>query len=469
MTDSGKGKGGATDAPPAAPASSALELRDRLAGGSLDCEALVGSCLEGIAATEGEGADPEGRVGAWAWLDGERALERARGLDALRRRGRGVGPLHGLPVGVKDIVDTKGVPTANGTALDAGRVPREDAAIVSRLEAAGAVVLGKTVTTELAFMHPSAVANPAAPGHTPGGSSSGSAAAVAAGHVPFAVGTQTGGSVIRPAAFCGVVGFKPSFGAIPRTGILAQSPSLDTVGVFASCVEDAALLAEAMYGHDAGDPATVPAPAPRLLEVALSEPPAEPAFALVRTPFAERADPEMLGALDELARFLDERCFETELPEAFGQAAPAQRCIQLAELAKHYARYARRDPDGAILSSEVREAMLEGGTIAAVDYLRARDWSAVLNAGLEALFDRCDAILCPAAAGPAPVGLESTGDPIFNGLWTLCGVPCVTLPLLESADGRPMGVQLVGRRGEDARLLRTARWLAHLLERDTDS
>jgi len=186
---------------------SAFGLRSRLANGEIDCETVVTTCLETIAATE---TDPEQAIRAWAWLDGEHALEQARELDAMRRRGRAIGPLHGLPVGLKDVIDTKGIPTANGCQLDEGRVPTVDAAIVSRLKAAGAVVLGKTVTTELAFMNPSHTRNPAAVGCTPGGSSSGSAAAVAAGHVPMAIGTQTAGSVIRPAAFCGVVGYNCS-------------------------------------------------------------------------------------------------------------------------------------------------------------------------------------------------------------------------------------------------------------------
>lgn len=437
-----------------------LELHRRLAEGAVDCETLVNTSLEAVAATE---SDPEQAIGAWAWLDGERAVERARELDSMRRLGRGVGPLHGMPVGIKDIIDTRGIPTANGCALDEGRVPREDAEIVSRLNAAGAVVLGKTVTTELAFMQPSTTRNPAAPGCTPGGSSSGSAAAVAAGHVPFAVGTQTNGSVIRPAAYCGVVGYKPSFGAIPRTGILTQSQSLDTVGVFASCVEGAAMLAEVLFGHDAQDPDTQPTAAPRLLKVALTDPPATPVLAHVKTPFAERADAEMLSSLDELGQFLGESCFAAELHEAFAQGFPAQRCIQLAELAKNYARYTRQDAGSSALSEVLREAIAEGNAITAADYLRARDWPRVLEAGLDALFERCDAIVCPAAPGAAPAGLDSTGDPVFNGLWTLCGVPCITLPLLESENGHPMGVQLIGRRGEDARLLRTARWLSQQL------
>jgi len=439
-------------------ATSALQLRDRLASGALDCETLVASCLESIAASESE-------IQAWAWLDGDHAIEQARARDAERRRGRGVGPLHGLPVGLKDIIDTKGIPTENGCALDAGRTPRTDAAIVARLRALGAVVLGKTVTTELAFMQPSKTRNPGAPGHTPGGSSSGSAAAVAAGMVPLSIGTQTGGSVIRPAAFCGVVGYKPSFGLVPRTGVLSQAPSLDTIGVFATCVEDAALLIEPLCFFDAGDEASAPRAAPRLLEAALSEPPVTPTLALVQTPFADQADAEMLSALGELGAYLGEQCFQAELPGLFTEGEAARRIIQNVELARSFAHYERRG--APLLSAPVREAIAAGRQVSAVDYLAARDWPGVLNAGLDELFERCDAILAPAAPGAAPLGHDSTGNPVFNGLWTLCGVPAITMPLLESADGRPMGVQLIGRRGDDARLLRTARWLESLMESET--
>ncbi|MBL8708208.1 MAG: amidase, partial [Rhodospirillaceae bacterium] len=250
----------------------AVELRDRLARGAVRAVEIAEASLAQIAATEP-------RVQAWAWLDGAHVLDQARSLDAHRSAGRPIGPLHGVPVALKDIIDTAGMPTANGTALDAGRVPTADAFVVERLKAAGAIIMGKTVTTELAFMHPGKTRNPHNPDHTPGGSSSGSAAAVAAGMVPLAIGTQTGGSVIRPASYCGVTGFKPSFGAIPRTGILTQSPSLDTVGVFARSPEDAALLAESLFGYSADDRATQPIPAPRLLETALSAPPVTPTLA----------------------------------------------------------------------------------------------------------------------------------------------------------------------------------------------
>lgn len=428
----------------------ALDLRDRIACGALKAEAVAEALIARIEATEPQ-------VRAWAWFDAGHVRAQAKALDAHRAAGRPIGPLHGVPVGVKDIIDTARIPTENGTVLDAGRVPSADAFVVARLKAAGAVILGKTATTELAFLSPAPTRNPANHEHTPGGSSAGSAAAVAAGQTPLAIGTQTAGSVIRPAAFCGVVGFKPSFGAIPRSGILAQSPSLDTVGVFARSVPDAALVAEVMYGHDPRDRATAPAPAPRLLQTALATPPLPPVFAFVRPPAWADADEETRLSLEELAGMLGEQHFEAPLPAAFAEAASARERINFAEMAKCYFAFERRGRDR--LSEPLRAAIDTGKTILARDYLSALDWPEVLNAGLEAIFARCDAILAPAALGPAPQGLDTTGSPIFNGLWSLCGLPAVTIPVLESANGLPMGVQLVARRGDDGRLLRTARWL----------
>jgi Asp-tRNA(Asn)/Glu-tRNA(Gln) amidotransferase A subunit family amidase len=437
---------------------SARELRARIARGELKAAEVAEAYLAEVAAREPE-------VGAFAWHDPGFVRHQAGELDRARATGRPVGRLHGLPVALKDVIDTVRIPTENGTALDAGRVPTKDAWIVSRLKAEGALILGKTVTTELAFLHPGPTRNPAAPGHTPGGSSSGSAAAVAAGMTPLAIGTQTGGSVIRPAAFCGVTGFKPSFGAIPRSGILRQSETLDTVGVFARDVEDAALLAEVLFGHDPADPSTRPGPAPRLHETAASEVPVAPMFAFVRMPGFDTAHPDMQAGLAELAAHLGEQCFEAPLPRAYDEAAALRERINFAEMAHAYRRYDRAD---AALSPAIRAALAAGRSVSARDYLAALDWRGVLRAGIEEILERADAILCPAAPGPAPEGLGSTGSAIFNGLWTWLGLPAVSLPLLQSATGLPMGVQLVGRPGDDARLLRTARWLARRIEPTED-
>jgi Asp-tRNA(Asn)/Glu-tRNA(Gln) amidotransferase A subunit family amidase len=435
----------------------ACALRGRLASGALRAVELAEACIARIEAREPE-------VQAWEWFDPDFVRHQAKALDAHRQAGRAIGPLHGLPVALKDIIDTAKIPTANGCALDQGRIPIKDAAVVERLRAAGAIIMGKTVTTELAFLQAGKTRNPHNPAHTPGGSSSGSAAAVADGMVPLAVGTQTGGSVIRPASYCGVTGFKPSFGAIPRTGVLMQSPTLDTVGVFARTSADAALLSQVLMGHDAGDKATSVAPVPDMLGIATSKPPVRPVFAFVRPPGWDEADPQLHAAFAELCEALGDQVFEAPLPNAFDEAAEIRERINFAEMARYYYRYSKQMD---ALGPRTQEALAKGNATLARDYLAALDWPDVLYSGLDEIFERCDAILCPAATGPAPEGLEFTGSAIFNGLWTLTGVPAVTVPALTAENGLPMGVQMVGARGNDARLMRCAHWFETWLTGDT--
>ena len=430
---------------------SAVAAAAMLQRGEISSEAVVAACLERIEAVDGE-------VRAWAHLDPDYALAQAQAADTARQSGTACGPLHGLPVGVKDIIDTADLPTENGTVLDAGRRPNADSTVVSLLKESGAVILGKTVTTELAVYAPGKTRNPHNSAHTPGGSSSGSAAAVATGMVPLAVGTQTNGSVIRPAAFCGVVGFKPSHGTISRHGILAQSRPLDTVGVMARSVEDAALLADAVMVHDSADPDMALRARPRLAAVAAEEPPLDPVFAFVPSPVWDQANGETRAAFAELADFIGDGCDTVTLPDPFDRAHDWHRAIMCADLAKSFAGYCERGEDR--LSPILRQMIAEGREVRAMDYNRAVEWIEVLNAGLDRVFERYDAILTPAAPGAAPAGLDSTGSPAFCTLWTLCGTPAITLPLLHGGNGLPVGVQLVGRKGEDARLLRTARWLA---------
>jgi Asp-tRNA(Asn)/Glu-tRNA(Gln) amidotransferase A subunit family amidase len=432
----------------------ALAARERLANGAISAVELTTAYLRRVAARDQA-------VQAWAHLDPPYALSQAEALDAHRRAGRPVGPLHGLPVGLKDIVDTRDLPTENGTAMDSGRQPTQDAWLVARLRAAGAVVLGKTVTTECAYLAPSKTRNPHDLERTPGGSSSGSAAAVASGMVPLAIGTQTGGSVIRPASFCGVVGFKPTFGLIPRSGVLRTSRHLDTVGTFGRAVEDAALLADVLAGYDPADPDTVPAPPPRLLDTALSQPPVTPQLAFIKTPAWSGVEADCTEGFAELVAALGERCDEFDLPAIFAEGATAHRRIMMAEIAHNLRHY--YDRGAARLADETRAAIEEGRSITATHYLSALDWRDTLYAGLDEVFDRYDAIVTPAAPGQAPAGLRSTGSASFNVLWSLLGTPAVTLPLLTGANGLPVGVQLIGRRGNDGRLLRTARWLAATL------
>lgn len=424
--------------------------------GRTSAEELVAGCLARIRADED-------RVQAWAFIDEERALEQARNVDRIRREGHAMGPLHGLPVGVKDVVDTADMPTEDGTVLHAGRRPDHDATIVERLRSAGAIILGKTVTTELATYAPGKTRNPVDPAHTPGGSSSGSAAAVAAHMVPAAIGTQTNGSVIRPAAYCGVYGYKPTFGLVPRHGILAQSHPLDQVGFMARTVEDLAIIAEPLIGYDERDPATRPAAAPRLRETAMQEPPLPPLFAFTKTPNWDDAEEETRLAFDEVAGALGERAVPFSVPSMFKDAWSWHATIMEADLARNFHDLYERGGDR--LSESLRAQIERGRRVTAVDYNNAVARMAATAASFDQLFDRCDAIFTAAAAGPAPRGLASTGSPAFCTLWTFTGMPAVTLPLLRAESGLPMGIQLVGRRGDDARLLRTARWLVAWAER----
>ncbi len=428
----------------------AVELRDRMASGALRVTDLARAFLARIEAREAD-------VRAWIWHDPGFVLEQAAALDAWRTSGRPVGPLHGLPVGVKDIIDTAKIPTGNGTAIDDGRIPTKDATVVKRLRAAGALIMGKTVTTELAYFAPGKTRNPHNTEHTPGGSSSGSAAAVAAGMVPLAIGTQTAGSVIRPASYCGVVGFKPSFGSIARDGVLAEAPSLDTIGVFARSPDDAALVAEVLFGQSDDDPATSIAPPPALLATSRSRVPVPPDIAFVATPWWGEASPGMQDGLLELVEVLGERCRPVELPAGFAEARAGHRKIQLAEMARAYRGYEARGRDR--LHAKTVAAIDEGRQVLATEYIEALEARSIYNLVVDELFERFDAILTPAAPGAAPAGLDATGDPVFNSFWTMCGLPAVTLPLLADEAGMPMGVQLVGARGNDGRLLRTANWL----------
>lgn len=431
---------------------SAAEAAQAIREGALSSEELVRACLLRI-------RELEPRVQAWAFLDEEHALAQARAADDLKRTGAPIGPLHGVPVGIKDIFDTEDLPTERGSALYAGRTPSRDAAAVALLRAAGAVILGKTVTTELASAAPGKTRNPHDPERTPGGSSSGSAAAVAAGMVPLAIGSQTNGSIIRPAAFCGVVGFKPTHGLIPRAGMLTVSRTLDHVGMFARTILDTALIAEELAAYDERDPDTRPRARIPFRQVAAEEPPLEPMLALIKTPRWETADAEMKQAFLELAGSLGSRIEEVELSPSAAEAWAWHQAIMDAETAAtlepEWERGRKR------LSAAVRAQIERGRKVSAADYLRALSSIPRIRESLAELFEqRYDAILTPSAPGPAPIGLGSTGDPSFCTPWTLCGMPAVSLPLLRTSGGLPIGVQLVGPRDGDARLLRTARWLA---------
>lgn len=425
------------------------EAARRIAVGEITSEALVSSCLDRIAARDEA-------VGAWIWLDPDLALEQAREADLVRARGQGTGPLHGVPAGIKDIIATVDMPTQNGYAGHEGRHTHEDAFCVSQLRDAGAVILGKTVTTELAARHPGKTRNPLNPAHTPGGSSSGSAAAVRDGQVPLALGTQTGGSVIRPASFCGIHGYKPSFGLIGRAGVTLQADWLDTVGVYGRSIEDLALSAEQMFARDPADPQAGPRSRPALTEIAQSEPPRPPRLAFMRSAMWDHADAAAQAALERFAADLGGDCTEVAMPGWMGEAWDWQRTLQAYGNAVHYGPLL--DAHGDAMSERLQDVVAEGRGIPEAIYRDAVAQRPRVQAALDEIYAEYDAVLCLASPGPAPEGLGWTGDPVFNSFWTYAGSPCVTLPLLEIG-GLPMGVQLTGSVGADGPLLRTAAWL----------
>jgi Asp-tRNA(Asn)/Glu-tRNA(Gln) amidotransferase A subunit family amidase len=428
----------------------AIEIAAAIAAGTLTSTALVEACLARIDTLEPS-------VRAFVHLDRDAALRQAATLDDGLRRSGSAGPLHGIPVGVKDIIDTGDMPTECGTPLLAGRRPRADATVVRRLREAGAVLPGKTVTTEFATYRPAATRNPWRIDRTPGGSSSGSAAAVAAGMVPLAVGTQTNGSVIRPAAYCGVVGFKPTFGTISRAGILRTCRELDQVGVFARNVEDAALLAEALMGEDSDDPDTRPVARPWLTTAVAREPAAPPTLAFVPGPAWEPAEADTRVGIEDLRRRLGDRVVEAAMPVAFDGAYDLHRIIMETGIAHHIGWAA--DRDGAAIGDGLREQIARGRRYGAAEFIRAREAVAPLHDAIAPLFEGACALLTPAVAGEPPPAAESTGSPTFCTPWTLLGLPCLSLPLLTGSHGLPIGVQLVGAAGDDARLLQTGRWL----------
>ena len=405
-----------------------------IATGRLTAERLVRACLERI-------AERDGAVGAWEYLDPDAALAEARARDASPP----TGPLHGLPVGVKDIVDTATLPTGYGSPIWTGHQSDRDAACVALVRAAGGIVLGKTVTTEFAYFTPGRTANPRELGHTPGGSSSGSAAAVADHMVPLAFGTQTAGSIIRPAAFCGVVGYKPTFGTVSCSGVLPFAESLDTVGALARTVADAALLV------------SVAANRPDLLVPEVAGP--APRVGVHQTSNWGFASAESRQAVRDAAGRLERagaKVSEASLPGWFEELVGAQATVMAFEAARTFAPERREHEER--LSPKLRALLDEGVRCSPQAYLDALRLAEAGRKALDTLFDQHDLLLTLSAPGIAPRGLETTGDPIFNRTWTLLGTPCVHLPTGAGPGGLPIGVQLVGRRGDDARFLAMAAW-----------
>ena len=438
-------RGNAAPRLPACP--SAAEIAANVRAGR---ESAADACAAALARI----AETESQVRAWAYLDDAQALEQARSIDAAGAEGA----LAGAPVAVKDIVDTADQPTENGTPLDAGRRPDPDATVVRRLRAAGALILGKTVTTELACGAANETRNPHALGHTPGGSSSGSAATVAAGGVPLALGTQTAGSVVRPAAFCGVWGMKPSFGTIPRTGVTRLSRSLDHVGVLAGSVEDVALGIDAISGDDGLDQASA-GRAPTRLTAALALPLGRPRLAFIRQPGWEEVEADAAAAYEAAAAELGAEPLALGPP--FAEARAVHLGIMRREVAHAFASYMAR---GETELSDTVRAHIEGGRAIDADaYLSLLDEADAMRRAFEHALKPYDAALTPSAPGGAPEGLDFTGSRTQTMLWTMLGVPAINVPTL-AVGGLPLGLQVVGRFGADATTLRAAAWCAARLQ-----
>ena len=434
---------------------SAAQAAEAIREGLLKSEKLVEACLERISETDEH-------VQAWAWLDPDQALEQAREADRMRRAGRATGALHGVPVGLKDIVDTSDMPTERGTVIFKGRQSQTDARMVERLREAGAVIMGKTRTTEFAYMHPTITTNPHNKSHTPGGSSSGSAAAVAARQVPLAVGSQTGGSVIRPASYCGTFGFKPTRGVISRAGVFRTSETLDHIGVFANTLEDAALLSDVLACYDQTDPASYPRPRPQMHAGALADAPVKPDIAWFDLPYHDRLEDDARTGMEQVIEALGARVERFDTAPQLAGLTDVHKTIYDYEICRNLALieadYAEK------MSTEATEAMERGRAISDAQYEDAIGVRTSAQAFFVDHFNDFDAILSPSATGEAlPLSDGSTGDAVFCTIWTLAGLPCLTMPILVGDNGLPIGVQLIGAAEEDDRLMRTASWVLKAL------
>lgn len=428
-------------------ASDALQA---LRAGELTSRDLVDACIQQAELREDD-------VGAWIYLNPCLAREQADACDEAKAAGRDLGPLHGIPVGLKDIIDTADMPTQNGSDLFEGRRPVTDSTIARLLRDAGAVVMGKTVTTEFALTASGKTRNPHNPAHTPGGSSSGSAAAVADFQVPLSVGTQTGGSMLRPASFCGVYGFKPTFGSISRAGMFTLARPLDHPGIYARSLEDIARTGDVLMVKDPADLDMRGHLKSNLLETFGAPAETPPRIAFVKGPMWADAEPYMNDLFAGVMDSLKGHAQEVELAGVFDDALDCQSTVMMANVRANIGDYCDNHPDK--VRDETRRRNAQGEGITAEAYVRAIEFRDTIAAALDKLFDSYDVLITAAAPGEAPAGLENTGNAVFQKLFTLTGVPTVSLPKLKGPTGLPIGLQVVGRHGHDAELLRHAHWI----------
>ena len=430
---------------------SATHLAAQIKSGEITSVQLVEACLKRIDARDSV-------VHAWVYLDPELALAQARAADEIVKLGAELGPLHGIPVGLKDIIDTADMPTCSGSDHFEGRRPANDATVTSLLRKAGAIIMGKTVTTEFALSGQRGTTNPHDPNRTPGGSSSGSAASVADGMVPLALGSQTGGSMLRPASYCGAYGYKATYGKISRKGVFIIARPLDHVGVYANSLEDIALIADTLMVYDAGDFDMRSHCGAKLVET-LSKPatPEPLKLAFVKGPPWAEAEDHLDAVFEPYIKSLGSVVQEVELAGIFDQAVDAQGVVMDANLWHNLAEFCENHPDE--LMPETIERAEAGKLVSVEAYIEAQELVGSLNHAVDQLLGHHDAMITASATGEAPMGLVSTGNAIFQRMWTLMGVPTISLPLLKGPNGMPIGVQLIGRKGRDADLIQVAQKL----------
>ena len=436
---------------------SALQMADMVRRGETNAETLVRGALDLIEKTDNQ-------IKSWAYIDAAGAIASAKLLDEIRDSGRALGPLHGVPIGLKDIIATAEMPTEFGSLAFKGHQPKKDATIVSKLKEAGAVILGKTVTTPFAFMDPSETRNPNNIDYSPGGSSSGSAAAVSAGHVPAAIGTQTNGSVIRPASFCGVFGFKPSSGMVPRSGVLQTSETLDQVGVFSRYYEDVALITDIISEYDPNDANSFCRPRPNMLDGVCNRPKETPKLLWLNMPYFKSISEDCRDGMDKVISALN-GCVNKKdgKPGVFETFLRAQRVIHHFEIAKNLSNVRQKSPE--LLSLKLRETLDIGSKIDSKDYHQSLTQKEAAISYFQNFFGDIDAIIAPSSLGEAPLLREgNTGNPVCSTIWSLCGFPCLTIPALVSKNNMPIGVQLIGEPECDDKLLGIGGWLLEKLK-----
>ncbi len=426
------------------------ELAKKIKGAQLTSVEVCEKYIERINKFEKE-------VKAWAHFDKKVLLEKATEADDHRRSGKPIGPLHGVPIAVKDIIGTVDMPTECGTVIRKGKSYSQNAEIIDLLHASGAIVMGKTATSELAYLGPPATTNPHDKNRTPGGSSSGSAASVASYMAPASVGSQTGGSVIRPASYCGVVGYKPSYGLISRNGVLRTSYSLDQIGMFGRKVEDVAMLAKVLIKKDKYDPATIHYSTENILNETKKGPIFEPKFIFYKTDHWKIIDKKSRESFEYFIKSFKKNIEIFDTPSYFKDIHKYHQIIHETDLANNFSVYFQKFKKK--LSKYMQDAISNGNKYTAKEYAEAIDFMKRSYESYEEVFEDYHGVLSPSSPGVAPKGLKSTGTAEFNKVWSYLGTPCISLPLLEGENNLPLGVQLIGNKYDDHRFLGVAHWL----------